>query len=63
MPRPIIAILLLIGLLQAGCAPEFNWRETPLSPTSLRTMFPCKPDKTMRRVEMVGDAATPVRVA
>ncbi len=54
MPRPIIATILLIAMLQAGCAPEFNWRETPLSPTALNALFPCKPDKTMRRVEMAG---------
>lgn len=54
MPRPIIATIVLVGLLQMGCSPEFNWRETNLSPTPLHALFPCKPDKTVRNVEMAG---------
>ena len=56
MQRPIIATILLVGLLQTACSPEFNWRDTALPPTSLRGLFPCKPDTAVRSMALAGQS-------
>ncbi|MEO6625379.1 MAG: hypothetical protein ABIN37_11175 [Burkholderiaceae bacterium] len=54
MQRTYIATILLVGLLQMGCSPAFNWRDTALSPTPLHARFPCQPDKAVRSVALAG---------
>lgn len=50
----IIAVACLAGLTLAACGPTFNWRETPITATSLVAMFPCKPQKASRVVALGG---------
>lgn len=45
--------VLVIGLL-TGCSPELNWREWRTSEIGLTQLFPCKPIRQQRRVELAG---------
>lgn len=47
------AVLLGAGLLTA-CSPALNWRDVRATPSALKAMMPCKPDKAVRQVAMAG---------
>lgn len=44
----------LTALLLLACGPTFNWRETPITATSLTALFPCKPQRASRRLVLGG---------
>lgn len=54
MPRSFIAAILLAAAGTAGCSPALNWREVRATPSALKAVMPCKPDKAMRQVPMAG---------
>jgi hypothetical protein len=41
-----------------GCSPAFNWRDVRPAQTSLRALFPCKPDQNERAVALAGKEVT-----
>ena len=43
-------------LILTACQPSLNWRASQLEGTSLRFELPCKPDRTVRAVNMAGQA-------
>ena len=48
----VITLLGLLGL--SACQPSLNWRASQLEGSSLRFELPCKPDRTVRTVNMAG---------
>jgi len=54
MPHPAATLACCLAWLLCACSPALNWRDTPVDATSLTAMFPCKPDKSTRKVEMGG---------
>lgn len=54
MLRPLIAPVLLGAGLLAACSPALNWREVRATPSALKAMMPCKPDKAVRQVAVAG---------
>lgn len=50
----IITTLLLSVLLLWACAPQYNWRQTALAGTPLQTLFPCKPERAQRKMQLGG---------
>ena len=48
------AAILLAALAITSCAPAFNWREAPIPATPLSALFPCKPERTTRKVTLGG---------
>lgn len=44
----------LACLTAAGCAPDLNWREARLSEPGATQLFPCKPVRQQRQVELAG---------
>jgi hypothetical protein len=47
-----LTVMCLFGL--AACQPNLNWRTSQLEGSGLRFELPCKPDKTVRDVNMAG---------
>lgn len=45
---------LLAALTCASCAPELNWRELRADDIGLAQMFPCKPVRQQRQVQLAG---------
>lgn len=45
------AVALVLG---AACSPELNWREWRTAEIGLIQLFPCKPNRQQRRVNLVG---------
>jgi len=56
MRYPIIVTVSIAALLMVACSPEFNWRQTALTPTNLQAVFPCKPETAVRPVILGGQA-------
>lgn len=54
MLSAVLAIICLMGL--AACQPSLNWRASQMEGASLRFELPCKPDRTVRTVNMAGQA-------
>ena len=52
MRAAIITTLLLPVLLLWACAPEYNWRQTVVSGSPLQTLFPCKPERAQRTMQL-----------
>ncbi|MEQ1686885.1 MAG: hypothetical protein ABL916_24810 [Burkholderiaceae bacterium] len=53
--KPIAALpisLVLAGL--GACSPALDWRETAAEGSGVVAMFPCRPDRHARSVELVG---------
>jgi hypothetical protein len=46
------------ALLLVGCAPELNWREWQSDEAGVRQMFPCKPVRQQRQVQVAGQPLT-----
>ena len=42
----------LVGL--AGCQPSLNWRAVQMQGTQMSVELPCKPDRTVKTVQMAG---------
>jgi len=42
----------------AACSPTFDWRETRFEGSTLVAMFPCRPDRHARSVELAGRRMT-----
>ena len=49
---------LLAALICAACAPELNWRELRTDDIGLAQMFPCKPVRQQRQVQLAGRDVT-----
>ena len=50
-------LALCISLLTSGfaaCSPTFDWRETAAEGSGIVAMFPCRPDRHARPVELAG---------
>lgn len=47
-------LLLVISLALAACSPELNWRVWRTPEAGLTQMFPCKPVRQQRRVDLGG---------
>ena len=50
-------LALCISLLTSGfaaCSPTFDWRETAAEGSGVVAMFPCRPDRHARSVELAG---------
>ena len=48
----IIATLLLPVMFLWACAPQYNWRQTAVAGTPLQTLFPCKPERAQRKMQL-----------
>ena len=51
-------LALLASALSAACSPTFDWREARFEGSTLVAMFPCRPDRHERPVELAGRRAT-----
>jgi hypothetical protein len=49
-----LTVLGLLGL--TACQPSLNWRASQLEGSALRFELPCKPDRTVKTVNMAGQA-------
>ena len=57
MQKFLSCVVALWGLLAlTACQPSLNWRASQLEGESLRFELPCKPDRTVRAVNMAGQA-------
>jgi hypothetical protein len=55
MLKFLSVVTTLLGLLGlSACQPSLNWRASQLEGSSLRFELPCKPDRTIRTVNMAG---------
>jgi len=52
------ASALLAGILLSACSPTFDWREARLEGSTLVAMFPCRPDRHVRPIELDGQRTT-----
>jgi hypothetical protein len=50
-------IAALAGAL-AACSPALDWREVRIGETVVVAIFPCKPDRFERKLELAGNAVT-----
>jgi hypothetical protein len=48
--------LLLLSLMLSACSPDLNWREWRTPEAGLTQLFPCKPVRQQRRVDLGGSA-------
>lgn len=55
------AWLLLLGacLVLAGCNPALNWRVARLDGAPVQSLLPCKPERAVREVALLGPTAPP----
>jgi hypothetical protein len=49
-----LSVLVLFLLSLAGCAPEFNWRQTSPQGSGVTLLFPCRPSMNERTVRLAG---------
>jgi len=49
-----LTVLGLLGL--TACQPSLNWRASQVEGSALRFELPCKPDRTVKTVNMAGQA-------
>ncbi|WP_311224061.1 MULTISPECIES: hypothetical protein [unclassified Acidovorax] len=55
MTLPRMACLAAFFLMTlVGCSPALNWRSVPLEDVGLTALLPCKPDHTVRSVDVGG---------
>lgn len=53
-------LIMILGLWAlAGCSPSHNWREVRHEGVPGTTLLPCKPDRAIREVAMLGPNTTP----
>jgi hypothetical protein len=52
------ALALLASASSPGCSPTFDWREARFEGSALIAMFPCRPDRQVRPVELAGRRTT-----
>ena len=50
----LFSLLLLLPLMLQGCSPALNWRETRADGSGIVAMFPCKPERHSRSVQVAG---------
>ena len=50
------AWLIVLAWAVAACAPALDWRESRPERADLFALFPCKPEKLERRIEVAGEA-------
>lgn len=53
-------LLITLSLLMGGCAPELNWREWRTPEAGLTQLFPCKPVRQQRKIDLAGRPVTMV---
>lgn len=46
--------LLAVALSLAGCSPSLDWRSVRMDDAGLTALFPCKPERAVRPVELQG---------
>lgn len=51
-------LALLASALSAACSPTFDWREARFEGSTLVAMFPCRPDRHERPIELAGRRTT-----
>ena len=57
MLKYLSSALTLLGLLGlTACQPSLNWRASQVEGSALRFELPCKPDRTVKTVNMAGQA-------
>ncbi|HNU10458.1 MAG TPA: hypothetical protein PKJ45_03730 [Rubrivivax sp.] len=56
MARLLVLTWLCLGL--AGCAPELNWRQVQFDEAGVSQLFPCKPRRQQRTIQLVGQPRT-----
>jgi hypothetical protein len=49
-------LLLVLSLILPACSPDLNWREWRTPEVGLTQMFPCKPVRQQRRLDLGGTA-------
>jgi hypothetical protein len=54
------SLLITLSVLLGGCAPELNWREWRTPEVGLTQLFPCKPVRQQRKIELAGRPVTMV---
>ena len=52
------ALALLASILSSACSPTFDWREARFEGSTLVAMFPCRPDRQVRPIELAGRRTT-----
>lgn len=52
--RALVALVLLLS----ACSPTFDWREARFQGSAMVAMFPCRPDRHARAIELVGRRAS-----
>ena len=54
MRLSIIATVVLTLLAAGACSPQMNWRQTDIAPSTLQALFPCKPERASRTLDLGG---------
>lgn len=56
MFQPVKTAVLAGAAALGACSPTLDWREVRVDAAGLKVVFPCKPDRETRQVEMAGRA-------
>ncbi|HWH81775.1 MAG TPA: hypothetical protein VNU71_06025 [Burkholderiaceae bacterium] len=59
--RPRALTELAVAVVLAGCSPALDWREFVPEGSGLHVTFPCRPDRSARRVALAG-ATVPMQM-
>lgn len=51
-------LTVLVTVLLSSCSPTFDWREARFEGSTLLAMFPCRPDRQERPIELAGRRTT-----
>ncbi len=54
MQMRVVSAVLALAAVTASCAPTLDWREVRPDGVDLVTLFPCKPDRQVRRLPLAG---------
>ena len=54
MQVPVVSVVLALAAAAAACTPALDWREVRLESAGLVALFPCKPDRQVRRLPLAG---------
>lgn len=54
MQASVVSAVLALAAVAAACAPALDWREVRPEGAGLVALFPCKPDRQVRRLPLAG---------
>ena len=54
MQVPVVSAVLALAAAAAACTPALDWREVRPEGAGLVALFPCKPDRQVRRLPLAG---------